>query len=123
MATRTNRVLRGIAIGATPGVLLWVIGAIVGGEALLSFGVIGILVGVVGMVIGGVVGAGAERASAADTGPTKAAMGAVIGCVPGFVMLFLVTRIGILLILVGGLIGASIGGRISTGGDRPTPVH
>jgi hypothetical protein len=123
MATRTNRVLRGIAIGATPGVLLWVIGAIVGGEALLSFGVIGILVGVVGMVIGGVVGAGAERASAADTGPTKAAMGAVIGCVPGFVMLFLVTRIGILLILVGGLIGAYIGGRISTGGDRPTPVH
>jgi hypothetical protein len=112
----------GIAIGLTPGVLLWVIGAIVGGEALLSFGVIGILLGIVGMVIGGVVGSRAER-SGSDARTSKAGIGAVIGCIPGVALLFFMTRIGIPVILVGGLIGAFLGGRLGASGGRPTPVH
>jgi hypothetical protein len=123
MADHRNHVLRGIGIGAAPGALLWVIGAVIGGEAMLSFGVIGILVGVVGMIIGGVVGAGAERNAASDSGRSRASMGAVIGCIPGVVLLFVVTRVGLLVMLVGGLIGASIGGRMSAGGRRPNPAH
>lgn len=122
MVDRTNRVFRGIAIGAAPGVLLWVIGAIIGGEALLSFGVIGILLGIVGMVIGGVVGAGAEREPGSDAGPSRAGIGAVIGCIPGVALLFVVTRLAIPVILVGGLIGAYVGGRTGAGG-RPTPAN
>ena len=121
MAGRASRVFTGIAIGAAPGVLVWVIGAIIGGEALLSFGVIGILLGLVGMVIGGVVGAGARRPGSA--GHSKAALGAMVGCVPGIVLLFFMTRIGIPVVLLGGLIGAYVGGRTDAGGGRPTPAH
>ena len=38
MAARTSHVSLGIVVGATPGVVVWVIGAILGGDALLSFG-------------------------------------------------------------------------------------
>ena len=122
MADRRNRVFTGMAIGMTPGVLLWVIGAIIGGEALLSFGVIGVLLGIVGMVVGGVVGSGGARSGSAE-GTSKAGIGAVIGCIPGIVVLFFMTRLGIPIILVGGLIGAFIGGRMGAGGGRPTPAH
>ena len=122
MASRTNRVLLGVTVGVTPGIALWVIGALLGGEALLSFGVIGILVSIVGMVIGGVVGAGAPG-SGTGTGSSKAAIGAMIGCIPGLVLLFFMTRVGVPIILVGGLIGAFVGGRIGAGGGTPTTVH
>lgn len=123
MATRTHRAFQGMAIGAIPGAALWVIGAIIGGEAFLSFGVLGILLGFAGIVIGASVAAGPSDRSESSAGRSHATIGAVIGCVPGIVLLFVVTRFGVLAILVGGLIGAAVGDRIRTGGDRPTPVH
>lgn len=48
MASRTGRVFSGLAIGAAPGIALFLIGIVVGGEAMLSFGVIGILLAIVG---------------------------------------------------------------------------
>lgn len=56
MASRTGRVFSGLAIGAAPGIALFLIGIVVGGEAMLSFGVIGILLAIVGAVVGAIVG-------------------------------------------------------------------
>ena len=123
MANGTKRVLSGIGLGALPGVVLWVIGAIIGGEAMLSFGAIGILVAVVGMIIGGVVAGGARSTSGSDARTSAAGIGAVIGCVPGIALIFIMTRLAIPVMLVGGLIGAYIGRHTGSGGGRPTAVH
>jgi hypothetical protein len=55
MASRTGRLMTGMAIGAAPGIALFFIGIIVGGEAALSFGVIGTLLAIVGVVVGAVI--------------------------------------------------------------------
>lgn len=127
MTARSNRRLMGALIGAVPGALLWVVGAIVGGEALLSFGVIGIMVAVVGMIIGGVVAGGASPVADGSQpvagGTSKAAIGAVLGVIPGVVLLFIMTRLAIPVMLVGGVLGAMIGGRLGPGSTPPRPVH
>jgi len=122
MATRADRVFQGMVIGAIPGAALWVIGAIVGGEAFLSLGVIGILLGFAGIVIGASVGAG-SREQSGSAGRSRSTPGAVIGSLPGVVMLFFATRLGVVAILVGGLIGAAVGGRIGARRDRRSPVR
>ena len=112
MAGRANRVLAGAAIGATPGILLVGVGVIVGGEPALSFGTIGIVLAIVGAAVGAVVGG--SRASI--DGSSAPIVGAVVGAIPGLVLIFIQTRLAFPVILAGSLVGWLVGSRI-----HPTP--
>ena len=101
--------MTGIAVGAAPGIALFFIGIIVGGEAALSFGVIGILLAIVGAVVGAVIG-GSKKEADRGTAPV---VGAIVGAIPGLVMIFIQTRLAFPIILVGALIGWFIGTRIT----------
>lgn len=116
MANRTNRTWIGAAIGVVPGVLLWIVGIIVGGEAMLSFGVIGIFLAVIGAVVGAIVGAGMSDPST----DWPAIAGAMIGAVPGLVMIFGPTMPAFPVILIGALFGWSLGRRLGHHGPTST---
>ena len=116
MASGPRRAVNGAVIGAIPGIVLFVAGMIVGGEAMLSFGVIGMMVALVGVIVGGVVGAsgGGEKAGNAPM------IGAIVGAVPGVAMIFIQTRLAFPVMLIGALLGWFIGTRVSHGSPPTT---
>jgi hypothetical protein len=108
---RARLVLTGAAFGTVPGATTFVAGMIIGGEAALSLGAIGMLLaaggGLIGSAVGGAIhGGGVHRATIT---------GAIIGVVPGLAMVPIQSRVGLPVMLIGGIVGAMIGNRIGHG--------
>lgn len=114
---RARLVVTGVALGIVPGATTLVAGMIIGGEAALSLGAIGILVAGIGAVIGASVGGTMHGGGAHRAGVT----GAIIGVVPGLAMIPVQARLGFPVMLIGGIVGALIGSRTGHGSSGAHP--
>lgn len=100
---RTRRVLVGASVGALPGLLLlgaaFAIETWVESGGGLGFGIVGMLLLVVGAPLGVVMATGGL-----DT-PTDPRVGALVGAVPGLLMLMLFRNVALVLAVVGAVAG------------------